>query len=187
MGGVSARALGACALAVIIGGCAAKPGAGKVKDELAKRTSDWQSSWTAVADPATGNEVPFDVTKRLGGVYVTDERLLSFDLMSPAQTRIIGWAAFKELWGPFMANVSNLRWTPLADFRHGGEGNTGWSAGTVHLSAMAGGQPLEMLVHATLIWERTGSGWKILHEHISSPVKDISGNPVPPQAAALTR
>lgn len=168
----------------VTGGCSSSPRT-NVSQDLAKRTVDWKQAWTAVADPTTGQEVPFDVTKRLGDIYVTDERLLSFDLMSPAQTRITGWAAFKQLWSPFMANVTNLRWTPLPDFRHGGEGNTGWSTGTVHASANIGGKPIELLLHATLIWERTPKGWKILHEHISMPVKDVSGNPVPPEAAVF--
>ncbi len=171
---------------VVLSGCGTTPKR-NVTSDLTAATLAWQKGWTALADPATGTEVPFDVSKRLSGVYVTDERLLSFDLLSPVQTRITGWAAFKQAWGPFMQNVSNLRWSPLADFRHGGEGNTGWSAGTVHVSGTVGNAPIDTLVHATLIWERTPKGWRILHEHISLPVKDSTSAVVDPRSAIITQ
>ncbi|PRX55367.1 YybH family protein [Flagellimonas meridianipacifica] len=116
-------------------------------------------------------EKPYRIEK-IEHLYSHTEELLAFDLMSPERTVIRGWESYKAIWVPAMRNFDTWTITGLSDV----EITVDKSMALTTLlftgeGELKDGTPVKGEFHSTLVWKKSGEGWKIVHEHVSGPVK----------------
>lgn len=89
-----------------------------------------------------------------------------------------GWAQYADGVKKVFADYSGAKLTLNNDARAYQRGNLAWGTATIHgaLIKKSGGQDA-MDLRWTVIWEKKGDEWLIIHEHVSTP-------PPPPPAAA---
>jgi hypothetical protein len=135
-----------------------------LESEILTRINDWQRAFS----PGTRQIRATD----LRPLYVADERLLTFDTLSPSVTRISGWDNFCLVWNPFLAQLRSWNMDIVSK-------PSIWGTVEQVVSALifrgygetTDGENVDLLAHATLVWIRTDESWKIIHEHVSAPVK----------------
>jgi ketosteroid isomerase-like protein len=131
---------------------------------IAERVNDWLAAFSP------GNK-PFDFSV-LDNLYWQDEQLLAFDTLSPQTTRIQGWKSFEEIWKPFMSALAQWQIKPVGDIRILTGDKLAIAALIFHgIGTTTKSEPVDIMAHATLVWEKRGEQWRIIHEHISNPVK----------------
>jgi ketosteroid isomerase-like protein len=101
--------------------------------------------------------------------YAKDADLVFFDI---APLKYGNWKeysdTFKKEVGPGFAS---LVLTPGNDIKVTRKGNIALATLTFHLAAkQKDGQALEFDGRHTLVWEKRGAQWLIIHEHISKPL-----------------
>ena len=101
--------------------------------------------------------------------YAKDADLIFFDVDPLKYT---GWQQYHD---NFKNNVapgfSSLTITPNNDVKITRSGNLAITTLTFHLSAKAkDGSPVEFEGRHTIVWERRGRQWLIIHEHVSKPL-----------------
>lgn len=121
-------------------------------------------------------------TKRAGQTFTTDALskhvanspdFLSFDGMSQDKTVIEGWNNYAAIWGPGMNGFTNASLTELRAVRTWADDDMGVTASIVRIyGEMPNGQKLEMKGHLTLVFAPGKDGWRVVHEHMSMPVKE---------------
>ena len=101
------------------------------------------------------------------------EDVVAFDLMPPLQ--YAGKAGYQKLWkegfdmteGPFAAEFRDLAIHAGAD--------VGFACALEHIKASTKtGDGVDMWVRWTAGFRRIGDGWKIVHEHSSSPIDMVT-------------
>lgn len=131
---------------------------------IRERVNDW------IAAFSPGNK-PFDFSV-LDDLYWQDEQLLAFDTLSPQTTCIQGWQTFEAIWKAFMAALAQWQIELLGDLRILVADKIAVSASIWHgAGTNAAGESVDITAHATQVWEKRGEEWRIIHEHISNPVK----------------
>lgn len=101
--------------------------------------------------------------------YAKDADIIFYDI---APLEYHSWSQYKAgVIKAFTETMSSGRLTPNNDLKVTQRGNIVWTTVTFHLSAKpkAGGA-LEVDCRHTAIWEKRGSKWLIVHEHISAPL-----------------
>src|SRR6266852_4805213 len=103
-------------------------------------------------------------------LYARDADLVFFDI-APLKYGG-GWREYRD---NFKKNVapgfSSLILTPNNDVKITRRGNLALTTLTFHLSAkQKDGSALEFDARHTLVWERRGGQWLIIHEHVSKPL-----------------
>jgi len=104
-----------------------------------------------------------------GALYAQDADLVFFDV---APLKYTSW---KEYHDGFKNNVapgfSSLTLTPSNDVKIKRSGVLALTTLTFHLSAkQKDGTALEFDGRHTIIWEKRGGKWLIIHEHVSKPL-----------------
>ncbi len=116
-------------------------------------------------------EKPYKIEK-IEHLYVHTDDLLAFDLMSPEKTVIKGWENYKAIWEPAMQNFDTWTITQINDVEITVDENMALTtlifAGEGQLKDKT---PVQGEFHSTLIWKKMDDSWKIVHEHVSGPVK----------------
>lgn len=116
-------------------------------------------------------EKPYKI-KKIEHLYAHTDDLLAFDLMSPEKTVIKGWENYKAIWEPAMQNFNTWTITQVSDVEITVDENMALTtlifAGEGQLNDKT---PVNGEFHSTLIWKKMNNGWKIIHEHVSGPVK----------------
>ena len=102
--------------------------------------------------------------------YAKDGGEIYYDI---APLEYAGWDAYaagaKE---HFFDQVTSASLAPHDDLRVTRRGKVAWTTETFHLSAaFKTGQQMEMDGRHTTIWEKRGSKWLIVHEHLSVPLQ----------------
>lgn len=102
--------------------------------------------------------------------YAKDADLVFFDIAPLKYSG--GWQeyhdTFKKDVGP---TFSTLLLTPNNDVKITRKGNVTLTTLTFHLSAKGkDGSPVEFDGRHTIIWEKRGREWLIIHEHVSKPL-----------------
>ena len=102
--------------------------------------------------------------------YAKDADLVFFDIAPLKYAG--GWKEYSE---NFKKNVgpafASLTLTPGNDIKITRKGNIALATLTFHLAAkQKDGQSLEFDGRHTMIWEKRGAQWLIIHEHISKPL-----------------
>lgn len=101
--------------------------------------------------------------------YAKDADIIFYDV---APLKYNGWAEYKAgVIKAFTETMSSGKLTPNDDLKVTQRGNIVWTTVTFHLSAQpkAGGS-MELDCRHTAIWEKRGTKWLIVHEHVSSPL-----------------
>jgi ketosteroid isomerase-like protein len=126
--------------------------------------------WSDVWNPK-GEVASFD-QDRLARVYDTSA-IVAFDTNSPASTILSGWKTYSDTWVPYMKGAGFWETVSVNVVKTEVVGDFGYSAITYTASAQPEGTANREVYtnHATLIWKKSDNGWKIVHEHISNPVK----------------
>ena len=102
-------------------------------------------------------------------VYAKDADLIFFDIDPLKYT---SWQQYHD---NFKHNVApgfkSLVITPHNDIKTTRSGNLAVSTLTFHLSAKSkDGSPLEFDGRHTIVWQKRGRRWFIIHEHVSKPL-----------------
>ena len=101
--------------------------------------------------------------------YAKDADLPFFDV---APLKYKNWADYRAgVLKAFTEPMASGKLTPNDDLKITQRGNVAWTTLTFHLSAKpkAGGS-MEVECRHTAIWEKRGSKWLIVHEHVSAPL-----------------
>ena len=103
-------------------------------------------------------------------LYAKDADLVFFDIAPLKYSG--GWAEYRD---NFKKNVapgfSSLTLTPNSDVRLKRSGNMALTTLTFHLAAkQKDGGALEFDARHTIVWEKRGGQWLIIHEHVSKPL-----------------
>jgi len=101
--------------------------------------------------------------------YAKDADLVFFDI---APLKYANWQeysdTFKKTVGP---GFTSLVLTPANDVKVTRKGNIALVTLTFHLAAkQKDGQALEFDGRHTMVWEKRGAQWLIIHEHVSKPL-----------------
>jgi len=115
-------------------------------------------AWSTL-DPA--NAVPF---------YAHEPGHVFFDF---APMEYDGWAAYAEGVKKAAASYSSSKITLGPDVRVHNRGNFAWATATWHMELVAkqGGTQQVMNGRWTVLWEKRGENWIIVHEHFSVPLQ----------------
>lgn len=134
------------------------------KDMMQKTIAAWETM-----DPAKA--APF---------YATDEKDLAFFDIEPL--KYTGWTEYADGTKKVLADFASLKASIYPDARVELKGNVAWATATVHFEATMKKDGSKMAFDGrwTLIWEKKGDKWLIVHEHTSSPLAP----PCPPAPPA---
>ena len=105
-----------------------------------------------------------------GKMYAKDADLVFYDL-EPLKYR--GWGEYSKGVVPnVLEKFERVKFTLNDDLKATVRGNVAWTTVTVHTDGTlkAGGAMQADLRH-TIIWEKRGGRWLIVHEHVSVPSK----------------
>ena len=108
-------------------------------------------------------------------LYAKDPGLVFYDLEPVKYT---GWTQYKAGVVPnILAKFQTVTFTVNDDVKTTVRGDVGWTTATVKGDgALKGGAPVHVIIRHTAIWEKRGTEWLIVHEHVSVP----SALPAPP-------
>lgn len=119
---------------------------------MQKNLEAWQT-----LDPA--NAAPF---------YAKQADQVFFDV---APLKYAGWTEYAEGAKKILAGFASLKFTLGDDVRTHQHGNLAWATATWHGDAvMKEGAPVPLDGRWTVVWERRGKDWLIVHEHVSIPM-----------------
>ena len=101
--------------------------------------------------------------------YAHDAGLVFYDA---APLKYDGWAAYRDgAQKLFLDGATSLTFKANDDLKVTRHGNIAWTTRTLHLSAaMKQGKPFDFDGRDTVIWEKRGGRWLIVHEHFSAPL-----------------
>jgi hemoglobin len=98
-----------------------------------------------------------------------------------APLKYTGWAEYAGGVKKILAGFSSLKFTLGDDVRTHQQGNLAWGTATWHADLVNKNGSKEALDGRwTVVWEKRGKDWLIVHEHVSAPL------PAPPDAASLS-
>lgn len=113
-------------------------------------------------------------------LYINTDELLAYDNVAPKDTRITGWETYKSLWEAVInESFADQQITRFDIDRVEVSDNLGWSAITFRFRAKNQGKDFYSSQHGTHIWHKVDGKWRIVHEHMTAPVK-VDGKEVTP-------
>ena len=103
-------------------------------------------------------------------LYAKDADLVFYDILPLKYT---GWTAYAAGTKPHFAQFESLKITPKGDLKITRRGDVAWTTGTFDLTVKpkAESEAMALEMRQTLILEKQGKDWKIVHEHFSTPLQ----------------
>lgn len=102
-----------------------------------------------------------------------NNELLIYDNYAEKDTRWVGFDKYREIWErEINGNFPGYVMYRIEVDRIEVSGNLAWSACTWWGSVVKDGKTLYPAQHATHIWKKTDEEWAIVHEHLTSGVKE---------------
>lgn len=140
------------------------------KREIKKAVKTW------VNDVWRANRRGFD-KKKFEEIYDRSPRFVAFDQVSPSTTVIDGWHDYRRLWFPILDEYKSWNLSRYKmKYMHVGIDNAvtafTFRSEVQHEDAE---KASEASFHVTLVWHKTRKGWRIIHQHLSGPVRDSDG------------
>ena len=127
---------------------------------------------SAFFDSWTKNEGETWTPERLSRVLENSDAFLSFDGMSADKTVVRGYAQYAAIWGPGMAGFKTAHLVETENVHAWLSSEMCVTASIVRVQGeMLDGTKLDIPGHLTLAWNREGSSWRLVHEHMSLGVK----------------
>src|SRR5882672_8187671 len=101
--------------------------------------------------------------------YAKEDGLVFYDL---APFSYHGWKEYRTgVQKQFFDNATSAKLTAGRDLKVTRRGNIAWMTVPMHISMTTkDGKTTDAEVRYTGIWERRGTGWLLLHEHLSVPM-----------------
>jgi ketosteroid isomerase-like protein len=114
---------------------------------------------------------------KAAAMYAKDADLVFYDL---EPLKYNGWDQYRKGVVPnILAKFENVSFRLNDDLKATRRGNVAWTTVTAHASGkLKTGAPVETDMRHSVIWEKRGPDWLIVHEHVSVP----SSLPAPPAA-----
>ncbi|MEM8794492.1 MAG: nuclear transport factor 2 family protein [Pseudomonadota bacterium] len=133
-------------------------------EAITNRTITWIEGWR------TSPDAPFNLDA-FRHIYAQDDRFSSFDFGRP-HDGFTDWATAEAYYRKFMTVPANWRLEPTAAIEVTIRGNVAWSTVPLHATgSMPDGTEFDFPeCRVTLIFEKDGDDWLIVHEHGSSPL-----------------
>jgi ketosteroid isomerase-like protein len=134
-------------------------------DLLNQSVIAWEKGWSS------GDSL-FAMT-RVDSLYDNSNRFLEFDTISPAGTITQGYQSFKDIWEPTMQAATKAKTAIDDNIKVTTNGNMGLTTFTfkTEFTDRKTGKAYAEHAHASMVWEKQGRQWVIIHEHVSSPVR----------------
>ena len=143
-------------------------------DATAQRATDFKdlmqkilTAWETM-DPAKA--APF---------YAKEPDRVFFDI---APLKYTGWAEYSEGVKKVLADFSSLKFTLGPDVKALQRGNSAWATATFRADlGLKDGAKETMDGRWTVVWEKRGKDWLIVHEHVSAPIPpptSMAGQPL---------
>ena len=103
-------------------------------------------------------------------LYAKDADLVFFDIAPLKYSG--GWPEYRDNFKKNVApSFSSLTLTPGNDLKVTRRGNIGLTTLTFHIAAkQKDGTAMEFDGRHTIVWEKRGGQWMIIHEHVSKPL-----------------
>jgi len=116
--------------------------------------------------------------------YSKDAKRIFFDF-APMQYK--GWSEYEAGAKKAFADYSSARFTLFAGGHVAQRGNFAWAEDTGHgtLNKKAGGKD-DLDFRWTVLWEKEGNDWLIIHEHVSVPMAGSAPAPRPSVVPPVT-
>ena len=136
----------------------------ETKPLVRQRVDDWLAAFS----PGE-KKVNFTDLEQL---YWRENELLTYDTLSPVSTIISGWQSFEQVWKPFLNNLSAWRIELVGDPKFFDSPELTVAALVFHgVGRTEVGEAVDVTAHATLVWLWRQGVWRIIHEHVSHPVR----------------
>jgi len=105
----------------------------------------------------------------VASMYAKDADLVFFDI---APLKYSGWQEYRDNFEKNVApGFASLTLTPNNDLKVTRGGNLALTTLTFHLSGkQKDGSALDFDCRHTIVWEKRGGRWLIIHEHVSKPL-----------------
>jgi ketosteroid isomerase-like protein len=142
----------AVALAIPVAG-QSKTSKGDSNADLRDRIHKVFEAWTAM-DP-----------KRASEYYAKDPNLVFYDI---APTKYTGWSDYEKGVVGVLAQHEYIKLSPGDDLAIHRQGNLAWTTSTLNTDVkLKNGPRMTDPIRWTAIWEKRGSKWLMVHEHVS--------------------
>ena len=132
---------------------------------LKEGVAAWAKGWSSGDNRFTMN--------RVADLYEHSDRFLEFNTISPADTVTKGYQNFQALWEPTMQESTHAYTTLDDDIQVITDGKIGLTSFTfeTEFTDRESGERFAEHGHASIVWAKQNDGWKIVHEHVSNPVR----------------
>jgi ketosteroid isomerase-like protein len=122
-----------------------------LRPQVEKYWHDWQSGPDAAAP-----------------LYAKDADLVFYDIVPLKYT---GWASYQAGVGPnLLAKFERVTFTVHDDVKTTTHGEIAWTTATVDGNGvLKDGSAVHVVMRHTAIWQKRGTDWLIVHEHVSTP------------------
>ncbi len=82
-----------------------------------------------------------------------------------------GWQEYADASRKMFAMIESLKFTTYEDATVHHAGSTAWGTATVHADiTMKDGKSQSLDCRWTVVWEKKGASWLVVHEHFSAPM-----------------
>jgi ketosteroid isomerase-like protein len=100
--------------------------------------------------------------------YVTEGKHVFYDL---APLKFTGWKEYADATQKMFAGISSMKITLGNDVQTHRRGNVGWGTATWKMELVSkDGKKETPEGRWTVIWEKRGDNWLVVHEHFSAPL-----------------
>ncbi|MEM9289580.1 MAG: nuclear transport factor 2 family protein [Pseudomonadota bacterium] len=110
----------------------------------------------------------------IGALYDNTDAFSAFDTLMPTTSVMNGWASFSENWTGALSVMKGFRCWLEDCLETTVVGEVAWTRLILGVSAhnSATGEAIKGKQQVTLIW-RKSDDWRIVHEHLSGPVRHL--------------
>lgn len=109
----------------------------------------------------------------VAGFYDQTEQYFAFDTLMPTTSVMKGWQSFADNWELALTQLKNFQCELKEIISLEVRGDVAWTGLRLAVNAVEieTGKKLDTTQQVTLIWEKQGDTWRIVHEHLSGPVR----------------
>ena len=145
--------------AIVLLAATVTPAATAAPADTAEFKSLIQNYWKAWSTLNPDNAAP---------MYSKDADAVFFDV---APLKYNGWEEYKEGVKKVFGGAASASFVPNDDLKVTRRGNIAWTSNTFHGTInQKDGKAMQLDGRHTVIWEKRGGHWIILHEHVSAPL-----------------
>ena len=133
--------------------------------EIRQRIKDMFIAWSPdERDFSAGHVADF---------YDQSEQYFAFDTLMPTTSVMKGWQSFADNWELALTKLNNFRCELKEIISLEVRGDVAWTGLRLAVSAVEieTGKTFDTTQQVTLVWEKQGGTWRIMHEHLSGPVR----------------